>query len=67
MAKYYSEIFTQRGNIVHRTGSKMSTHTRTWSHGIRVVCDEIGIRVYTTGGSNNTDNKQLIYEKKNEE
>lgn len=63
MAKYRATIDTERNNQVSRLGrNHIETHTCGWNIGIRVECDNSGIKVYETGGSNNSGNKNLIKE-----
>jgi len=59
--KFYTSTTNSRGTPVTAGSHRgQSTHTRTWTHGVRIVShiDETGaeaFHIYATGGSNGAD------------
>lgn len=64
MAKYRATINTERGNKISRLGRReIETHTCGWDAGVKVICDDTGIKCYETGGSDNAKEIKLLWEK----
>uniref|UniRef100_A0A6H1ZRB3 Uncharacterized protein n=1 Tax=viral metagenome TaxID=1070528 RepID=A0A6H1ZRB3_9ZZZZ len=70
MARFYGEIRGKARTSCTRVGQNyLNAHIRGWDHGVQVVCtyDKVEgeiIEVWTTGGSNDSRTKDLVWRSK---
>lgn len=68
MSRFYGTVQAGNKSIASRCGhaaTGLTSHTRGWHQGVEVTCDVEGedkdvIRVWLTGGSSNSNRKELI-------
>jgi hypothetical protein len=66
MSRFYGNMSGERGEVTKCGHKKLESHIRSYSFGIRTECHltmegHNEFRVYSTGGSNNSSNRVLLY------